>query len=131
MSQTTIRKRYQLSTLGYGLGYLGATFGVSFMHDKVADSSAPALLLAAFPGIFIALMVRGLWRYIHEIDEVARHDHIQAMMSAILFILVICGGWGLVELFNDDLPRLPVFYIFPAFYLIYGLVSSVKYKRCA
>lgn len=131
MSQKTIRQRYRFSTLGYGLGYLGATFGVSFLHDTFTDSSLPALLLAALPAVFIALMVRALWRYINQIDEVARHDHIQAMMSALLIILMVSGGWGLVELFNDDLPRLPIFYIFPAFYLIYGLISSFKYKRCA
>jgi len=131
MTQKTVRQRYRFSTLGYGLGYIGATFGVTFLHDKLTDSSLLAVLLAAFPAIFIALMVRALWRYINAIDEVARHDHIQAMVSALLIILMISGGWGLVELFNDELPRLPIFYIFPAFYLIYGLISSLKYDRCA
>jgi len=123
-------KRYIRAVMGSAIAYIIAVFGVSFLHDKFTDGSIIAILIAAIPGLFIALMVLSLWRYLNEADEVLRHDLTQAMMGALCVILIVSGSWGLVELFNDDIPRLPVFYIFPSFFLLYGLISKIKYKFC-
>jgi len=123
-------KRYMRGVMGSALGYIVTVFGVSFLHDKFIDGSLVAILIAAIPGIFIALMVLSLWRYLNEADEVMRHDLTQAMMGGLFLTLVISGGWGLVELFNDDMPRLPIFFVFPGFFLLYGLIAGIRYKRC-
>lgn len=130
MKPALAKRRYFLAVMGSALGYIGAVFGVSFIHDKFVDSSVPALLISAIPAVFIALMVWSLWRFLNEVDEVERHELTQAMMSALLVILTLSGGWGLVELFNDDFPRLPIFFVFPLFLLIYGVIASIRYKRC-
>jgi len=112
------------------LGYLGSVFGISFLHDKVPDGSVPGTLIALIPGIFICLMLFSVWRYLKEVDEVVRYQLTQAMIMGLFALLALSGGWGLVELFNDSLPRLPIFFAFPIFFLVYGLVSSIKYRRC-
>lgn len=130
MTPKLAKKRYMATTIGSALGYLGAVVGVRFSHDKLIDGSIYAILLASVPAIFICVMIWGLWRYLNDVDEVERHYMTQAMISALAIILAVSGGWGLVEMFNESLPHLPVFYIFPAYFLIFGLISAIKYKRC-
>lgn len=129
MTQRQVKKRYISSIMGASLGYLGAVFGVTFIHDKFTDGSVPAIIISLIPGIFICLMIWSVWQYLKGVDEVARHDLTQAMMAGLFMLLALSGGWGLVELFNEDLPRLPIFFAFPVFFLIFGAVSCVKYKR--
>lgn len=129
MIQSEVKKRYIFTSMGASLGYLGAVFGVAFIHDKFIDGSLPAIIISMIPGIFICVIIWSVWQYIKDIDEVARHDLTQAMLIGLFVLLALSGGWGLVELFNDDMPRLPIFSAFPVFFLIFGLVSGLKYKR--
>jgi len=129
MKPKLVIKRYLFTTLGSGLGYLGSVFGITFLHDKVPDGSVAGMLIALIPALFIGLMLGGFWRFLKDVDEVARHDLTQAMMAGIFVLLMLSGSWGLVELFNDSMPRLPIFYAFPAFFIIFGLFSGIKYKR--
>lgn len=129
MKPKLAKKRYMFTVMGSSLGYLGSVFGISFLHDKLADGSIGAILLSLIPAIFICLMIASVWRYLKDVDEVARHDLTQAMLVGLFVLLTLSGGWGLVELFNDSLPRLPIFFAFPAFFLIFGFVSCVKFKR--
>lgn len=130
MSPSETNRRYKFSTLGYGLGYIGAVFGISFLPDRLFEGSFIGILVAIIPAIFIGLMVWAFWRYINDIDEVARHDHISAMVISLMLVLAISGGWGLVELFNESIPRIPIFFIYPIFFVTYGLIAAIRYKRC-
>lgn len=123
------KKRYISTVIGASLGYIGSVFGCSALHHKVPDGSIAGILLSLVPGLFIGLMLFAFWRYLRDVDEVARHDMTQAIIIGLFVLLMLSGGWGLVELFNDSLPRLPIFYAFPAFFMTFGLVSCVKYKR--
>jgi len=123
-------KRYLSLMIGSSLSYLGSVFGVSFSHDLLKDGSIPAILLSLVPAVPLCLMVWSVWRYIQEADEVVRHDLTQAMLIGLFVLLGLSGSWGLAELFNDSMPRLPVFFAFPAFFLIFGIASAAKYKRC-
>ena len=131
MKPKLANKRYMSTMLGASFGYLGAVFGISFLHDKVPDGSVAGIAIALVPGIFICLMLLSVWRYLKNVDEVVRHQLTQAMLIGLFVLLALSGGWGLVELFNDSLPRLPIFFAFPVFFLTYGLVSAIKYERCA
>ena len=130
MSPTETNRRYKFSTFGYGLGYIGAVFGISFLPETLFEGSIAGIFLAIIPALFISLMVLTFWRYINNIDEVARHDHISAMVISLMLVLIVSGGWGLVELFNENMPRIPIFYIYPIFFLTYGLIAAIRYKRC-
>lgn len=130
MKPKQANKRYMSTMIGSSLGYLGSVFGVSFLHDKVPDGSIAGILIAGIPGLFICLMLFAVWRYLNDVDEVVRHQLTQAMLIGLFVLLALSGGWGLVELFNDSLPRLPIFFAFPIFFLAYGLVAGIKYRRC-
>lgn len=130
MSLAQTNRRYKFSTLGYGLGYIGTVLGIRFLPDSFFEGSPTGIFFAALPAVFIGLMVWAFWRYINDIDEVARHDHISSMMISLMLVLIISGGWGLVELFNEDMFRISIFYIYPIFFLTYGLIAVIRYKRC-
>ena len=123
-------KRYLTLMIGSSLSYIGTVFAVSFTHDNFIDGSIPAVLLSLVPGVPLCLMVWSVWRYLQEADEVVRHDLTQAMLIGLFVLLGLSGCWGLAELFNDSMPRLPIFFAFPAFFLVYGLASATRYKRC-
>lgn len=131
MKPSLAKKRYLSLMTGSSLGYLATVFAISFTHDNFTDGSVTAILLSLIPGIPLCLMIWAVWRFIKEVDEVARHDLTQAMMLGLFAILILSGCWGLVELFNESLPRLPIFFAFPIFFGAYGIVSGLKYKRFA
>ena len=123
-------KRYLSLVLGSALGYLGTVFAVSLTHDMLIDGSIAAIILSLVPGVPLSVMVWSLWRYLKESDEVVRHDLTQSMMIGLFVLLALSGCWGLAELFNDSMPRLPLFFAFPLFFFILGIVSAIKFKRC-
>ncbi|MEP3890923.1 MAG: hypothetical protein ABJN69_10675 [Hellea sp.] len=123
-------KRYFFTVIGSSLGYLGSVFGITFIHDKVPDGSIAGILISLLPAVFICLMLRAVWQFLKDTDEVARHELTQSMMAGLFVLLALSGGWGLVELFNDSMPRLPVFFAFPVFFLSFGGVSAIRYRRC-
>lgn len=125
------KKSYMARMLGASLGYIGTIIGAVFVIDKDDPVSLVTIAVAALPGIFIILMVRAVWRFIREVDEVARHDYTQAMMNGLFAVLALSGSWGLIELFHEGLPRLPVFWIFPIFFMIFGLASCFRFGRWA
>lgn len=125
------QKRYMGRMLGASGAYIGTVLAASFVVDEGDAVTVSTILVALVPAICILFMLRAVWMYLNEVDEVARHDFTQAMMVSLFIILAIGGGWGLVELFNDNLPRLPIFYVFPAFFGIYGLVSCFGFGRRA
>lgn len=130
MKPKDANKRYFSRMLGASLGYIGSVFGATFLHNKLIDGSVLGIFLSLVPGIFICLMLLAVWRYLNEADEVVRYDLTQAMMVGLFALLALSGGWGLVELYNDSLPRLPIFFAFPVFFLTFGAVSALKYRRC-
>ena len=123
-------KQYMFRMMGAAGGYIGAVFGAAMVLDDGDPVSVITLLVAAFPAIFILLMLRAVWIYINVVDEVARHDMVEAMLVALFCMLAIGGSWGLVELFNESVPRLPIFWVFPGFFIIFGVVSGIRYRRC-
>ncbi len=129
MKPRIAKQRYTKAMMGSALAYLAAVFGSRFLEDKVIDGSFMGIAVSLIPGFFIALMVWSVWRYMRETDEVTRHDHTAAMLFSLYSVLIFTGGWGLVELFNDSLPRIPIFYVFSGFFLVFGAVSCIKFKR--
>lgn len=124
-------KRYLSLMMGSSLGYIATVCAVSLTHSSLIDGSIPAIVLSLVPGVPLCLMLWSIWRYVNEVDEVVRHDLTQAMMIGLFILLILSGSWGLAELFNDSIPRFPLFFAFPVFFIIYGVVSGLKYKRCA
>lgn len=124
MSQTAIRKRYRRHVLGAGAGYIGAVAGVSTQLDGDDPVTVLTVGLSLVPGFFIVAMVYAMWVYIRDVDEAARHFMVNAMMSALFVTLALSGVWGLAELFLDNLPRLPVFFVFPIVMGMFGVFTA-------
>lgn len=124
MSQTMIQKRYRRNILGAGVGYTGAVAGVSTQLDGGDPLTALNVGLALLPGVFIVAMVYAMWVYIRDVDEAARYFMIKALMGALFLTLALAGVWGLAELFLDDLPKLPVFFVFPIVMGMFGVFAA-------
>ena len=122
-SPTQARKRYQRTMLAAGALYVLGVFGGAMLIDKT-DALTPFTLAVAFaPGIAIAVMLWAIWRFLQQTDEAARHFLTQSLIMAAFAALGVSGVWGLAELFLHELPRLPVFYIFPLTMGLFGLLS--------
>ena len=83
-----------------------------FVPDDAAPS-ATVILLALLPGLVIVGWIWNMGRYYLRMeDEYLRMLEIRKALVATALTLAIAGGWGLIELFAQ-VPRLPVFFIFP------------------
>lgn len=117
----TAQQRYTRRMLGSGLCYLAALLGVMTFINAQEPSLAVAIGLSIIPAIFVMGMLVAIWRYLKETDEVQRFFVTRAMMIGLFAVLIVSGGWGLMEMVVDDLPKLPVFWIFPIFFFAMGL----------
>lgn len=119
-----VTRQYMFSMLGTSLGYAGSLIGVTFALRNWEDVSMPIIIaLATIPGIFLFGMILSFWRYVRDIDEVARHFIVQSMILGLFAILALSGIWGLIEMLTDDVPRLPIFWVFPLFFGAFGLAA--------
>ena len=120
MSQKQKLRRY-FRNMGLCLvGYLVSLFGVIPVIDGDGVEMPVAVALAAVPGLFVLGVLASIWIYLRDMDEVARHFAMRAMVFAAFAVLAVAGSWGLLELLVDDLPRLPVFYVFVIFFAVQG-----------
>jgi len=124
ISPKRAKKRYLYMMMGGSLAYIATVFGVSFALDDGDPVTAINLILALLPGFPIIIMLFAIWRYLKEVDEVGRHYLTQSLMIALFGTLALSGVWGLAELFLENLPRLPVFYIFPIAMGLFGLAGA-------
>lgn len=117
-------KRYMRSMLGFSLGYAGALIGVTYLLKTIGNAPLLYILLATIlPGLFLFGMLWSIWRFLREVDEVARHFIVQSMIIGLFGVLALSGVWGLMELLSDEIPRLPVFWIFPVFFAAFGFAA--------
>ncbi len=108
--------------------YLFSMIGISFArkHDTLPE---PMLYAAAIiPAVFIIIWILGHMRYIHELDEFMQKLQVKAVLFGLAGIMIIATIWGLMEELAGA-PALPVFYVVPGFYFIYGLAYIIIAKR--
>jgi hypothetical protein len=124
MTPKQVNRKYRSRMIGAGLAYVGAVTGASFLIDN-GDPVTPLALIAALgPGAALLLMLYSMWRYFTDVDEVGRFFMMQSFTTAFFGTLAVCGVWGLAELFLEDLPKLPVFFVFPIGMAMFGLFSG-------
>ena len=117
---------YKRRMLGSMLGYVGGLLGVTYFLKGRDVDTLLAAGLAFIPVIFIMGVLFAIWRYLQDTDEVQRFFLTRAMIFGLFAVLVVSGGWGLMEMVVDDLPKLPVFWIFPIFFLVMGLSQALN-----
>ena len=93
--------------------------------------TGPVMYLVAFLPAAAALGFLFSWfRFIRETDELARRVQTEAIMFGVGVVLTLSLTWGVLEMFIDTLPRMPVFWMFPIFMIAQGFASwrlSKKY----
>lgn len=86
--------------------------------------------IALLPGLAALVFLYGYFRFIWETDELQRKIQIEATLVGVAAILTFTLTWGIMEMFLPDLPRIPMFWIFPLYFVIQGFAAwrlSKKY----
>ena len=123
MSTCQVQRNYMKSLMLSAGAYVMTLTGVTFVVNKMDASPILAGALAIIPAFFVLLMLRAVWIYVRDVDEAQRFFLVKSMMIGLFALLAVSGSWGLVEMMSDDLPRLPVFWLFPLFFFAFGLAS--------
>lgn len=94
-----------------------------------ADADALTLGIALLPGLGIVAMIWAMGRLLIELDdEYLKMLEVRKALAATGVALTVASVWGLLELFTD-VPKLPVFLIFPIW--CGGLVVGQLWNRIA
>ncbi len=123
MSAKTHLRRYMFGILGGSLGYAGAMIGVSLALKSTALPLSAQIALSLIPGLFVLYMLHTIWQFVRCVDEAQRYFFTQSFVVATFAVLAFSGVWGLIELLVDDVPHVPIFWIFPVFFVSLGLSS--------
>ena len=125
MSPATAKRRYTLRLLGVTAGYLGSLVGVvSILNDHPDMTLGARIALSVLPAIFVIAMLVVMWKFFSEMDEVARHFNERAINVAAFVVLAISGSYGLIDMLVEGLPPLHIFWVFPIFFGVFGLVKA-------
>lgn len=122
-------RRYMGLMLGSSLGYVVALLGVTALLSKDDPITPLGLTMAFVPGLFVIGMLYAMWRFIKEVDEVARFYIMRALVMAAFVVMAVAGTWGLLEMILENIPRLPIFWAFPLFFFIFGIVQCLPGNR--
>lgn len=106
--------RYLRRIVPLAVGYLASVAFASWILPKNAPADALTVALALVPGLAAIGWLWAMARLLIELeDEYLRMLEVRKMIVATGFALAVSSVWGLLELFSPEIPRLPVFYIFP------------------
>ncbi len=108
--------------------YLIGVFGISWADNRSYLPPWSMYALTIIPILAIFAWMWAQWRYVNELDEYLKKLQTDAMMIGFMTVTAIAMGWGLMELMTD-VPRIPIFFAGPGFYLIYGITFAVLSKR--
>ncbi len=110
-------------------------FLAAYLVEQEIVSGAMVYLVALLPAAAALVFLFAYFRFIGEMDELARRVMTEAIVAGAAGILALSLTWGILEMFVDTLPRLPLVYVVPIFFAIQGVASwrlSKKYntKMC-
>ena len=119
----TAKRRYLRNMLVCAFGYCLSLFAVISVIVRNDPGLPLAVGLALIPAAFVLGMLAAIWTYMRDMDEVARHFVTRSMMFGTFAVLTVAGTWGLLEMIVEGLPALPVFWMFPLFFLVMGVTN--------
>ena len=124
MSPSEAKKRYKKTTGISMFLYIIAIFGVSIYLVKIDVPVVTKYILAVLPTIFVWWFLWGFVRFYKETDEYERSRLTKSMLVGVIVIMLVTSGWGFMEMLADA-PHLPVFWIFPIYFLASGLTDHL------
>ncbi|MFM7378027.1 MAG: hypothetical protein ACKO1O_07865 [Erythrobacter sp.] len=94
--------------------YIAGIVLASAVVDRDTPVGPLTIGLALVPGLAIVAAIVAIGRFVAELsDEYLRMLEVRKIIVATGVTLAITSMWGLLELFSESIPRLPVFYVFP------------------
>lgn len=106
-------RRYLRRFIPASVLYVAAILLASWLIPDGAAATALTVGIALLPGFAIIGMIWAMGRLLVELDdEYLRMLEVQKALVATGFALAVAGTWGLLEIYTD-VPKLPVFLIFP------------------
>ena len=123
MCACQVQRNYMKSLLLSAGAYVVTLMAVTYAVNKMDASPLLAGTLAIIPAFFVLLMLWAVWVYVRDVDAAQRFFLVKSMMIGLFAVLALSGSWGLVEMMSDDLPKLPIFWLFPLFFVVFGLSS--------
>lgn len=107
-------RRYMRRHIALSLAYVAAVALASLLLADNAPADATTIGIALLPGLAVIGWLWAMARLLIELDdEYLRMLEVRKFLIATGITLAVCSTWGLVELFSPDVPRLPVFFVFP------------------
>lgn len=104
------RRRFIPITAAYVAGIALATW---LIPDN-APASVTTIAIAALPGLAVIGWLWAMARMLIELDdEYLRLLEVRKAMVATGLTMGITSFWGILELFSPEVPKLPVFFVFP------------------
>jgi uncharacterized membrane protein YcfT len=118
-------KRYLIATPLYLVLLSLAVYILRHYHP----SRPLAIVIAILPTIPLVAMIAIAGLYLkEETDEFQRSIFQQSILWSIGLVLAVTSIWGLLEMIAS-VPHLPVFYVFPAFCIFFGICSPLLKRR--
>lgn len=105
--------RYLKRLIPASLVYVAAIVLATMLIPDKASASPLTVGIALLPGLACTAIIWAMARLLVEMeDEYLRLIEIKKALIATGFALAVAATWGLLELYTD-VPKLPVFLIFP------------------
>ena len=129
LSPKAVKRRYFREIGIASVGYMASIIALSPLLSDEDPLTVTNVALMLIPVVFLLLTVVAMWRYFESVDEVLRAVYGRALLVAGFAVIAVSGAWGLLELMNQNVPKLPVFFVFPLFMGTFGIASSVGRNR--
>jgi hypothetical protein len=106
--------RYARRMMLIAAAYVAGIVLASLTIDRSAPLGPLTIALTLVPGGAMLAAIWAMGRFLTDLaDEYLRMLEVRKFIVATGVTLAITSVWGLLELYSDSLPRLPVFYVFP------------------
>ncbi|ABF52411.1 hypothetical protein [Sphingopyxis alaskensis] len=122
MASISARRRYIGRMIPISIAYIVTVMLASRIIPDDAAATPLTVAVALVPALATSGFIWAMARYITELsDEYVRMLEIRKMLVATGLTLALASGWGILELLTD-VPRVPLFYVFPVWCL--GLAAG-------
>jgi hypothetical protein len=126
MATNPAQRRYVGRMIPISIAYIATVMLASWIIPDGAAATPLSVTVALVPALATSGFIWAMARYIAELtDEYVRMLEIRKMLVATGLTLALASGWGILELFTD-VPRVPLFYVFPVWCLGLAVGSLVN-----
>jgi len=123
MSPKLARTRYMKLFIPSMILYLVGIFIASTEQIINIMPNGAIYGLVIIPAIGVFGWIYAQMRFVKECDEYIRKMQIEAILYGVCALMCVATVWGLLE-FYTNVPKLPIFFALPGFYLFYGLAGA-------